>query len=101
MPDPSPTNLELPGKIATSQVRVYQCQRRWQDLGATGHADVRYCDSCKQDVHRVVDVEGFQRAVANSRCVMAQGRDVVDGTSVLVVGMADAKAYEVDSPKLP
>ena len=101
MPDPSPTNLELPGKIATSQVRVYQCQKRWGDLEASGHADVRYCDSCKQTVHRVVDVEGFQRAVAQSRCVMVQGRDADDGTPAYIVGKVTMKVYQVDAPRLP
>ncbi len=85
---------------AASSVQVYQCQRQWDDLQVSGHEDVRFCDSCRRTVHKVVDVEGFQRAVAQARCVMAHGRNTVDGAPIFVVGMAAAKPYGLDSAKL-
>lgn len=45
-------------------VRVYQCQKQWDDLQPSGDEGVRFCDHCQQAVHQVVDAYGFQRAVA-------------------------------------
>lgn len=100
MTDSDPTSIELTGDSAATLVQVYRCRMSWEDLQETDHQDVRYCDNCWQTVNRVVDVEGFRRAVAQSRCVMAQGRNPGDGKPVFVVGMAAAKPYELDSSKL-
>lgn len=91
----------LKGGPDVGRVQVHQCPKRWGDLEASGHADVRYCDSCKQRVHRVVDAVALQRAVAQSQCVMVQGRDADDGTLVNTVGKATMKVYQVDAPRLP
>lgn len=93
MTDTQPTTFLLGNEPDASPVQVYQCQKRWDELQTSGHDDVRYCGSCKQSVHRVIDVQGFQRAVAHGRCVMIQGRSVVDGEQAQVVGEAGSAHY--------
>ncbi|WP_394756743.1 hypothetical protein [Rhodoferax sp.] len=80
-------------------VRVYQCQRQWGELQLSGHEDVRFCGHCRQAVHRVVDVDGFQRAVAQGQCVMVAGFDDTDTAKKMFVGKADVKGYEVGITK--
>ena len=99
MTDLKPTVIYLGGKPDGGPVQVYQCQKRWDELQTSGHDDVRYCESCKQSVHRVIDVQGFQRAVAHGRCVMIQGRSVVGGEQAYVVGRAGAAHYELFTAK--
>ena len=86
MTESKPTVIFLGGKPDGGLVQVYQCQKRWDDLQTSDHDDVRYCGSCKQSVHRVIDVQGFQRAVAQGRCAMIEGRSVVGGEQAQVVG---------------
>ncbi len=99
MTDTKPTTFLLVNEPDASPVQVYQCQKRWGDLQTSDHDDVRYCDSCKQSVHRVIDVQGFQRAVAHGRCVMIEGRSVVGGEQAQVVGEAGAAHYELFTAK--
>ena len=93
MTDTKPTTFLLGNEPNANPVQVYQCQKRWDDLQTSDHDDVRYCDNCKQSVHRVIDVQGFHRAVAHGRCVMIQGRSVVGGEQAQVVGEAGAAHY--------
>ena len=99
MTDTKPTTFLLGNEPNANLVQVYQCQKRWDELQTSGHDDVRYCDNCKQSVHRVIDVQGFQRAVAHGRCVMIQGRSVVGGEQAQVVGEAGAAHYELFTAK--
>ncbi|MDO8775190.1 MAG: hypothetical protein Q7K57_42090 [Burkholderiaceae bacterium] len=101
MTDTKPTVFLLGNEPDASVVQVYRCQKNWDDLQISGHDDVRYCDNCKQVVHRVIDVQGFQQAVAHGRCVMIEGRSVVGGGQAQVVGEAGAVHYEIASEKLP
>ena len=99
MTDTKPTTFLLVNEPDASPVQVYQCQKRWDDLQTSDHDDVRYCDNCKQSVHRVIDVQGFQRAVAHGRCVMIEGRRVVGGEQAQFVGEAGAAHYELFTAK--
>ena len=99
MTDTKPTTFLLGNEPNANPVQVYQCQKRWDELQTSGHDDVRYCDSCKQSVHRVIDVQGFQRAVAQGRCVMIQGCSVVGGEQAQFVGEAGAARYELFTTK--
>ena len=100
MTDTEPTMFLLGRDPDGGTVVVYQCQKTWDDLQASGHDDVRYCDRCKQAVYQVIDVEGYQRAVAQRRCVMAEGQSVEGGESAMFVGKPGAQHYEVESEKL-
>ena len=99
MTDTKPTTFLLGNEPNASPVQVYQCQKSWDELQTSSHEDVRYCDSCKQSVHRVIDVQGFQRAVAHGRCVMIEGRSVVGGEQAQVVGEAGSAHYEAPTAK--
>ena len=99
MTDTKQTTFLLGNEPNANPVQVYQCQKRWDELQTSGHDDVRYCDSCKQSVHRVIDVQGFQRAVAQGRCVMIQGCSVVGGEQAQFVGEAGAARYETSTAK--
>lgn len=80
-------------------VRVFQCQKSWDDLQPSGDEGVRFCDQCQQAVHQVVDADGSQRAVAQGQCVMVAGYADTESTGKMFVGRADAKSYEVDTAK--
>ena len=97
MTDTEPTVFLLGSDPDVGTAVVYQCQKTWDDLHAFGHDDVRYCDSCKQAVYQVIDVEGYQRAVAQRRCVMAEGRSVKGGEPAMFVGKPGAQHYRVES----
>ena len=99
MTETTPTTIFLGSTPESAAVRNYQCQKQWDELQTSGHDDVRYCDSCKQSVHRVIDVQGFQRAVAQGRCVMIQGCSVVGGEQAQFVGEAGAARYETSTAK--
>ena len=99
MTDSKPTVIFLGGKPDGGPVQVYQCQKGWDELHASEHEDVRYCGNCKQSVHRVIDIQGFQRAVAQGRCVMIEGRSVVGGDQAQFVGEASAARYELFTAK--
>lgn len=95
MTDTKPTAFLLSDEPNASPVQVYQCQKRWDELQTSGQEDVRHCDSCKQSVYRVIDVQGFQRAVAHGRCVMIEGRDVVRGAQAIALGKPGSVNYRV------
>ena len=93
MTDTKPTTFLLGNEPDASVVQVYRCQKNWDDLQTSGHDGERYCNNCKQAVHRVIDVQGFQRAMAHGRCVMIVGRSVAGGEQAQVVGEAGAVPY--------
>ncbi len=97
MTETKPTTVFMSSAPESAAVRIYQCQEHWEELQASGRADVRFCDHCQQEVHRVVDVDGFERAVAQGQCVMVAGFDHADGTAKLFVGQPGAASYEVDA----
>ena len=97
MTETKPTTIFLTNTPETAAVRIYQCQKPWDGLQATDHADVRFCDHCHHEVHRLVDADGFERAVAQGRCVMLAGFDHAEGTAKLFVGQPGAASYEVDA----
>ena len=99
MADTKPTAFLLGRDPDGGTVVVYQCQKAWDDLQASGHDDVRYCDRCKQAVYHVIDVEGYQRAVAQRHCVMAEGGGVEGGEPARFVGKPGAQHYEVEFAK--
>lgn len=99
MTETKATIVFLEGAHNGATVRVYQCQKQWDELQLSGHEDVRFCGHCRQAVHRVVDVDGFQRAVAQGQCVMVTGFDDTDAAKKMFVGKSDVKSYEVDIAK--
>ena len=99
MTDAEPTVFMLGSDPGVGTVVVYKCQRTWDDLQASGHDDVRYCDRCKQAVYQVIDVVSFHRAVAQRRCVMAEGRSVKGGEPAMFVGTPGVPHYKVESEK--
>lgn len=97
MTETNPTTIFLTNTPASAAVRIYQCQKHWEELQASGRADVRFCDHCHQEVHRVVDADGFERAVAQGRCVMVAGYDHAALTTKSFVGQPGAVSYEADA----
>lgn len=97
MTETKPTTIFLTNTPDSAAVKIYQCQKQWDELLASGHADVRFCDHCQQEVHRVVDVDGFKHAVAQGQCVMVAGYDHVDATPKLFVGQPGAVSSGVDA----
>jgi hypothetical protein len=93
MTDANPTTIFLTNTPESASVRIYQCQRPWKELQASGRADVRFCDHCHQKVHRVVDADGFDRAVARAQCVMVAGFDPADKSRKLYVGQPAGVSY--------
>lgn len=96
MPDLKPVEVALTSVNSSATVTVYSCQIGWDELTPTGIDGVRHCVCCSQNVYLVTDVEGFQRAVAQGRCVMAQGTDTENGAPARVVGKAQPAPYRLD-----
>jgi hypothetical protein len=71
---------------STRLVQVYQCHRKWNELQTTGDDGVRFCDSCQRAVYHVVDFQGIQQTVSQSRCVMLEGKSADDGKQTMVIG---------------
>lgn len=95
MTETNPTTIFLTSEPESASVRIYQCQKRWEELKSSGRVNVRYCDHCRQKVHRVVDADGFERAVARAQCVMVAGLDPVDKSQKLYVGKPGGVSYAV------
>ena len=93
MTNTKPTTIRLTNTNEGTLVRVNQCQRRWEDLQALGHASVKFCDQCHQEVHQVIDADGFERAVTQGRCVMVAGLDETNEATRLVIGQPDEVRY--------
>jgi len=95
------TYIFLDNAPESASVQVYQCQKRWDELELTGHESVRFCDQCKQTVHQVVDVDGFQRAVAQGQCIMVSGFANANAPKSMVVGQPEMNSYAagVEQPK--
>ena len=68
MTDSDPTVLYLKRDADAASVQVYRCLKAWDALQVTDQKEVRYCDSCKKSVYQVIDMEGYEHAVAKSRC---------------------------------
>jgi hypothetical protein len=98
MTQTTPT-IFLTNTIESAGVRIFQCQKQWDELQASGRADVRLCDHCHQEVHRVVDSDGFQRAMAQGQCVMMTGYETDAVTRKVFVGQPGAASYETDTAR--
>lgn len=69
--DTTPTAIALDGQPADGSrvAAVYRCRVALEDLYATDHPDIKFCEQCKQKVFKVVDFDGFEKAVAAKGCV--------------------------------
>ncbi len=74
MTDKNPINIIIGTGASARVVPVYQCRKQWSELQVTDDENSRYCDSCKQNVHEIVDLDGYQRAVKYGQCVSIEGR---------------------------
>ena len=81
-------------------VRIYRCQKQWDESQPASSVDARFCDHCRQEVHRVFDVDGFERAMAQGQCVMVAGYPHAETTTKCFVGQPDLSAYEMTASKL-
>ncbi len=100
MTEKKPTTVLLINSLERAAIQIYQCQKQWDELNTTGHPDVRFCDHCRQEVHRVVDIDGIERAVAQSWCVMVAGNGGANDSANLFVGQPGEISYRVDA-KMP
>lgn len=80
--DTTPTAITLNGKAADDGrvAAVCRCRLQLDQLAATDDPDIKFCEQCKQKVFRVVDYDGFEKAVASKGCIWASidadGREV-------------------------
>ena len=52
----------------------FRCPLRWERLNATGDDQVRFCDSCKQEVHHCHSIVEAREKAAVGRCVAVDSR---------------------------
>lgn len=95
MAEAKPTCIFLGSSCEGDSVPIYQCQKQWDELQETAQWDERFCDHCRQTVHRVVDVEGFQRAEALGQCVMVAGYEHGATSATLFVGKPGSASHSV------
>jgi hypothetical protein len=69
--DPEPTAIALNGTPTSGRqvAAVYRCRAKPENLRETDHPDVKFCDACRQKIFKVMDFDGFERAVASRGCV--------------------------------
>lgn len=69
--DTTPTEIVLSGQpAANGQVAaVYRCRQQLDKLVATDHPEIKFCGGCQQRVFKVIDFDGFDRAIASKGCV--------------------------------
>ena len=94
------TTVLLGNTPGSAVVRIYRCQKQWDESQPTSCVDVRFCDHCRQEVHRVVDVDGFERAVAQGQCVAVQSFELAAATTKWVVGQPRGSTYATTASKL-
>lgn len=94
------TKIYLNLEPGASPVHVFQCQKSWDQLRASDSGNERLCDHCNQTVVRVVDADGFQHAVAGSRCVMVVGFSDKSDEPKHFVGQTSESSYQVNDTKL-
>jgi hypothetical protein len=68
--DSSPTAIVLNGQAAdnTRVAAVYRCRLQPEQLTATDHPDIKFCDQCQQKVFKVTDFDGLDKVVASKGC---------------------------------
>lgn len=68
--DTTPTAITLNGQAADDRrvAAVYRCRLQLDQLTATGDPDIKFCAQCKQKVFKVIDFDGFEKAVAAKGC---------------------------------
>jgi hypothetical protein len=69
--DTTPTAIVLNGQAAddTRVAAVYRCRLLPEQLKETSHPDIKFCDKCQQQVFKIKDFDGFDKAVASKGCV--------------------------------
>ena len=100
MTETKSTSVVLGTTPDSAVVRIYRCQKRWDELPPASWVDVRFCDHCRQEVHRVVDVDGFERAMAQVQRVMVAGFPHAETTTKWVVGQPGGSTYATTASKL-
>ena len=62
---------------------AYKCNKKWDDLEATGDAKVRFCQECRQEVFRCLTDDELAQAIRLNHCVAIDGASCRDERSVV------------------
>ena len=91
--DTKPTSITLDGQPADDRrvAAVYRCRLQLDQLAATDDPDIKFC---KQKVFKVIDSDGFEKAVAAKGCVWGLGASGDTAPASCFVGSAES-IYEV------
>lgn len=105
--DTTPTAIAFSGQAADDGrvAAVYLCRVPMEELQATNHLDIKYCDECEQKVLKVNDFYCFEKVVASRGCVWGSviflsqadeesGRLFFGGASVIPYGRASTLTWE-------
>ena len=103
--DTTPTAITLDGQPADDRrvAAVYRCRLQLDQLTATDDPDIKFCEQCKQKVFKVIDFDGFEKAVASKGCIWAAvdaDGPAIDAPRMLIVGATD-DTYRSATTKLP
>ena len=71
---------------------MQNCKMTWDSLDETDQVGVRHCRGCKTLVHRVLDRDGLEAAVAANLCIAVQ-----EGER-LFAGKPEGYEYETGAP---
>lgn len=95
--DTKPTSISLDGQAADDKrvAAVYRCRLAVADLQETDHPDIKFCEQCKQKVFKVVDFDGFEKAVASKGCVWGPAQFQPVGSADMFLGgpLLDSYTY--------
>lgn len=94
--DTTPTAITFDGQAADDRrvAAVYRCRLQLDQLTATGDPDIKFCEQCKQKVFKVIDFDGFEKAVAAKGCVWGLRASGGTAPARCFVGSAES-IYEV------
>lgn len=101
--DQLPTVITLNGEQCNGDriAAVYRCKIAVAELEETDRPDAKHCGRCGQSVFKVVDFDGFDRAVAARGCVWGPqdlGNPVGAKTLGNFLGRATQLHYETGGP---
>jgi uncharacterized protein (TIGR02996 family) len=79
-------------EMSVHGIRIYVCDRRWDELTATAAPTVRHCDACQKNVHYCATIDAARAHAHRGECVAVSlgviryGNDLEQPTGHMVGG---------------
>jgi uncharacterized protein (TIGR02996 family) len=84
----------------------FVCEKRWEDMRATGKQGVRFCDDCKQKVHYCDTIMQARDLAREGRCIavdlgiIRRENDLAPRMVELMLGMPDPSYFAREAERM-